>query len=82
MLKKLSLAIAFLGSPRVIILDEPLITLDEHARQILLSLIKEYNESKNVTFLLSSHQVLHYDGFQFQQIFQVENKTLISTKLL
>src|SRR5690348_15710194 len=30
MLKKLSLALAFLGTPKLIILDEPLITLDNH----------------------------------------------------
>ena len=31
MLKKLSLALAFIGNPRLILLDEPLITLDKDA---------------------------------------------------
>ena len=41
MLKKLSLVLAFLGDPKLIILDEPLVTLDESSRAILMRLIVE-----------------------------------------
>lgn len=58
MLKKLSLAIAFLGSPKLVILDEPLITLDEAARRVLFSRIAGLNAGGDVVFLISSHQAL------------------------
>ena len=51
MLKKLSLLLAFLGTPTVIVLDEPLITLDAEARNILLSLINQYVQKYDTIFL-------------------------------
>lgn len=40
MVKKVSLLLAFLGDPSLIILDEPLITIDREAREVLFELIK------------------------------------------
>jgi ABC-2 type transport system ATP-binding protein len=59
MLKKTSLVLAFLGNPSVIILDEPLVTLDEASRQLLNSLIRERQQSMpDITFFVSSHEPL------------------------
>jgi len=58
MLKKLSLALAFLGSPEVILLDEPLITMDTASLQVLYRWIEEKHRDENVSFFLSSHQPL------------------------
>lgn len=58
MIKRLSLAIAFLGNPHVIILDEPLITLDTGIRDSFTTFIKELLPEKRMTFLLSSHEHL------------------------
>jgi len=55
MLKKLSLVLAFLGHPEVILLDEPLITMDTAALGVLYNWIREKNAA-GVSFLLSSHQ--------------------------
>lgn len=77
MLKKVSLALAFLGAPELIILDEPLITLDEAARKILLCLMEERVSKEGVTFLVSSHQVLESELLPVQGIYTVDNKTLI-----
>lgn len=55
MKKKLSLALAFIGSPQLILLDEPLITLDKETTDIVLHLISEY-ASKNVSVIFTSHQ--------------------------
>jgi ABC-2 type transport system ATP-binding protein len=77
MLKKVSLALAFLGTPELIILDEPLITLDEAARTILLQLMEERVAKEGVTFLVSSHQVLENALLPVKGIYTVENKTLI-----
>jgi ABC-2 type transport system ATP-binding protein len=77
MLKKISLAIAFLGSPRVIILDEPLITLDEPARNALTTLIEEHVR-REVIFLISSHQVIESESLAVQSVYTIRNKTLFN----
>lgn len=57
MTKKLSLILAFVGNPAVILLDEPLITLDQPTQAALCTLIAE-KADQGVDFLLSSHQEL------------------------
>lgn len=75
MLKKLSLAVAFLGEPRMIILDEPLITLDDITRQSFLRIM---DEKKGTLFLLSSHQAFEDNVRSITTAFKIENKTLIA----
>lgn len=77
MLKKLSLTIAFLGSPKLIILDEPLITLDIQARSVLLQIMEDYIKQHDVTFLLSSHQALESTDLKVNETYIIENKTLV-----
>jgi len=81
MVKKVSLLLAFLGDPSIIILDEPLITIDREAREVLFGLIKEYHHN-GVTFLLSSHQLFEQEGLRVSQSFRLKNKTLIATDAL
>ncbi|MEI9920675.1 MAG: ABC transporter ATP-binding protein [Bacteroidota bacterium] len=73
MLKKLSLALAFLGKPKVVILDEPLITLDEQARGVLLGMIRNLED---VVVLLSSHQSFDTSDLHIKEKFRIVNKTL------
>jgi ABC-2 type transport system ATP-binding protein len=77
MAKKLSVALAFLGKPNVIILDEPLITLDEESRQILLGMVADINKTGDVVTLLSSHQSLELPDLQIRDRFRIVNKTLV-----
>jgi ABC-2 type transport system ATP-binding protein len=76
MLKKLSLALAFLGTPKLIILDEPLITLDNHARQVLLQHVNDLVK-RGVIFLMSSHQELDDHTLEIKETYTISNKTLI-----
>lgn len=55
MLKRLSLTLAFLGKPSLILLDEPFNTLDTSAMDILKNMIETYH-AKGVNFILVSHQ--------------------------
>lgn len=57
MLKKTSLILAFLGAPQLILLDEPLITLDAAAQRAVTTLIAT-RAAQGSGFLLSSHQPL------------------------
>ena len=61
MLKRLSLALAFIGMPRLILLDEPLITLDQASNTSIGEIIKDrYNQG--TSFLITSHQALPLAG--------------------
>lgn len=57
--KKVGVVGALIGSPEVIILDEPFANLDPTTQYRLKAFIKEYAAQKNVTFLISSHDLIH-----------------------
>ncbi|GGA73198.1 ABC transporter ATP-binding protein [Ornithinibacillus halotolerans] len=63
MKQRLGLADVLIKEPEVIILDEPTLGIDPEGVREILHLIKELNEEKGITVLLSSHH-LH----QVQQI--------------
>ncbi|RYZ29027.1 MAG: ABC transporter ATP-binding protein [Chitinophagaceae bacterium] len=70
MLKKLSLLLAFTGNPKLILLDEPFITLDIESISILERLIAESFEN-GISILISSHQQLELSmGFTTLAIHQ------------
>ena len=78
MLKKLSIALAFLGIPKVIILDEPLITLDEKARTVLFQLINKALIQETI-FIISSHQLIENTSISIKETYTIQNKNLIPT---
>ena len=75
MLKKTSLIVAFLGTPDLILLDEPLITLDIAATTTVVGLI-EKGHQQGVSFLLSSHQALETAQLPIDSVWQLTNQTL------
>lgn len=77
MIKKVSLAMAFAGDPKVIILDEPLITLDEKSRGNLTAMINEYVVERQVICLLSSHQQLDDLGLPLKATYGIQDKTVV-----
>lgn len=58
MTKKLSLILALMGDQQLIVLDEPLITLDPNALTSLCNYIIDKFKTNETTFLMSSHQEL------------------------
>ena len=59
MVKKLSLLLAFIGKPSLLLLDEPMATLDEGSIQILPGLINAYHKEFKTGFIFSSHQSMN-----------------------
>ena len=57
--KKAGIIAALIGNPEVIILDEPFANLDPTTQIRLKKMLKELTENKNVTVLISSHDLLH-----------------------
>lgn len=76
MLKKLSLICAFIGSPDLYILDEPLITIDVASADKLYQLIKE-KARQGRSFLLSSHQEVNTDKLKLDTVFQIVDKQIV-----
>ena len=74
MAKKLSLSLGFLGNPKLILLDEPLITLDVESVAILQKLIEEYY-NQGVSFLITSHQEIHFPTLSPSRLI-VKDKTI------
>ncbi|MFM2229772.1 MAG: transporter ATP-binding protein NatA [Bacteroidota bacterium] len=57
--KKVGIITTLIGSPEVIILDEPFANLDPTTVNRLKKIIKELAEDPNVTVLVSSHDLVH-----------------------
>ncbi|MBS1835650.1 MAG: ATP-binding cassette domain-containing protein [Acidobacteria bacterium] len=55
MKRRLEIARAFLHTPKVLFLDEPTLGLDPQTRNQLWTLVKQINESENVTVFLTTH---------------------------
>jgi ABC-2 type transport system ATP-binding protein len=55
MVKKLSLVLAFLGNPSLIVLDEPLVTLDTTGIQLLFEIVRDLR-GQGQSILFTSHQ--------------------------
>lgn len=75
MVKKLSLAIAFLGQPKLILLDEPLITLEDSALPILFQLVRD-RVQQGASFMITSHQAFPESELRLTSKVMVENQTV------
>lgn len=58
MLRAVSLGMALMGHPRIIVLDEPTNELDPVRRRIIWDTIQQINRDDGITFLLVTHSVL------------------------
>ncbi|MDT0294628.1 ABC transporter ATP-binding protein [Mesonia ostreae] len=57
--KKAGIVGSFIGNPEVVILDEPFANLDPTTQIRLKQIIKDLAETKGVTVLVSSHDLIH-----------------------
>lgn len=57
--KKVGIIATLIGNPEVIVLDEPFANLDPTTQFRLKKIIKELADDKNVTVLVSSHDLMH-----------------------
>jgi zinc/manganese transport system ATP-binding protein len=55
--QRLLLAQALLGKPRLLLLDEPLISLDLHHQQSIVRLVSRLNRELKLTVLFSAHEI-------------------------
>jgi ABC-2 type transport system ATP-binding protein len=57
--KKAGIVAAMMGNPQVVILDEPFANLDPTTQIRLKKIIKELTENREITVLVSSHDLTH-----------------------
>ena len=57
--KKAGIVATLIGNPEVIILDEPFANLDPTTQIRLKQIIKELTKNRDVTILISSHDLMH-----------------------
>ena len=76
MIKKLSLALAFVGNPKLILLDEPFITIDVHAVDVLCNIIQTRCKA-GVSFIITSHQSVSTAQLNFAETFSATNRTIL-----
>lgn len=57
--KKVGIVATLIGSPEVVILDEPFANLDPTTQIRLKSIIKDLSAQKHITMLISSHDLMH-----------------------
>ena len=68
MAKKLSLMLAFIGRPSLVLLDEPLAMLDAGSVHILPELINAYHKEFKTGFIFSSHQPMNMLSLKTNEI--------------
>jgi len=55
--QRLILAQALLGDPRLLLLDEPLISLDYRYQEAVIDLVRRFARERNITVLFSAHEI-------------------------
>lgn len=81
MKQRLGIAIALLGDPKFIILDEPLNGVDPEGVVQIRNLILKLNHENGITFLISSH-ILSELGLIVNKIGFIHNGVLLSEKTI
>jgi len=76
MVKRLSLLLAFIGNAPLILLDEPLATLDTEAVHALPDLINEYRQQYGTSFIFSSHQPFLSAALSIDKNFSITDHTI------
>ncbi len=55
--QRLLIAQALIGSPRLLLLDEPLIGLDPYQQEVIVDLVRKLNRTLGITVLFTAHEL-------------------------
>ncbi len=81
MTKKLSLLLAFLGKPALILLDEPLTTLDAPGRTVFDEFVTSCQRDRGTSFLISSHQDIVSVMLAATRLLTINNGSIVLKEL-
>ena len=72
--RKLSVAIALLGNPPIVLLDEPSSGMDPEARRSMWSVVKDISSKKHSSVLLTTHSMEEAETYSTKLAIMVEGK--------
>ena len=78
-LQRLLLAQALLGKPKLLLLDEPLISLDPRYQQAVVELIKRVQSRLGITVLLTAHELNPLLGFMDRVLYLGHGRAALGT---
>ncbi len=61
--QRLLLAQALIGAPRLLLLDEPLISLDASNQELVIEFVRSFSRERGITVLFSAHELNQLLGF-------------------
>lgn len=76
MKQKLAIAQAFMEKPKLLLLDEPMNSLDEESVQSMREMFKEYVKETNALILLTSHNMEDIDCL-CDSVFEIKNRKVL-----
>jgi len=78
-LQRLLLAQAVLGEPKLLLLDEPLISLDPHFQEAVIALVRRIQQSEAVTVLFTAHDLNPLLGVMDRVLYLGNGRAAIGT---
>jgi zinc/manganese transport system ATP-binding protein len=78
-LQRILLAQALLGQPKLLLLDEPLISLDPRYQQAVVELIKRVQSALGITVLLTAHELNPLLGFMDRVLYLGHGRAALGT---
>jgi len=77
MKQKLAIAQAFMEKPRILILDEPMNSLDESSVEDMRSMFRHYVEEYHATMIITSHNKEDIESL-CNYVFEIKNRKIVT----
>jgi len=77
--QRLLLAQALLGEPRLLLLDEPLISLDYRYQEAVIELVRRFARTRNLTVLFSAHELNQLIGALDRVLYLGNGRAVLGT---
>lgn len=80
--QRVMIARALIREPRLLVLDEPTVGVDEASRHHFLKLIRKLNEDKGISIVLVTHEIKEaLDLANISHVYELKNKSLERRKI-
>jgi zinc/manganese transport system ATP-binding protein len=77
--QRLLLAQALIGAPRLLLLDEPLISLDASHQELAIDLVRRFSRERGITVLFSAHELNQLLGFLDRVLYLGRGRAVLGT---
>lgn len=77
--RRLLVAQALLGSPQILLLDEPLANVDPNYQHALVQMLDEVRKTLNITILLTAHDINPLTSVMTNILYLAQRKAIIGT---